>query len=302
MMTRSIVALGALLLATNAAVVLGQQKVDIRRAAAADVSVRLSGSFASVRVSAWPHDSVVLTGAVGAGSRLEGGPLNFTGPVQGMKFYVESTSDASMAGNRIELRVPRGARVWIKAGSADIDVAGVAGGLDLNIIGGSVTVSGKPRELLIESMDGHVRFSGFADYARIKTATGNITVEQGGGEDLSFNTVSGTIQVANGERPLTRARFESVTGPLTYVGAPTRGGELRFDTHSGAVELRLPPGQPADMDVITVTGAIENAWSKQRPIAGREGRGMELHSSSTMSAPRISIRSFKSNVRLATMQ
>ena len=75
----------------------GQQKVDIRRAAAPNVSVRLSGAFTSLRIIAWPSDSIALTGAVGAGSRLEGGALNSTGPVQGMKFYIDGPMDASVS-------------------------------------------------------------------------------------------------------------------------------------------------------------------------------------------------------------
>lgn len=273
-----------------------QQKVDIRRAASPDVSVRLSGAFSSLRITAWAVDSIAITGTVGPGSRFEGGALNRSGPVQGMKLYVDGPMDPTVSQNTFELRVPRGARVWVKTGSANIDCSGVAGGLDLNIIGGSVRVNGKPRELLVESMDGSVTFSGFADFARVKTATGNIVVE-GGGEDLAFTTVSGTIQAANGERSLERARFESVTGPITYTGNLTRGANLRFDTHSGAIELRLGRA-PVELDVATMTGAIENTWSSARPAAGREGRGMELSTSSGMGAARVEVKSFKGNVRI----
>ena len=298
---RSLFLVPLALLIAAPAVVSGQQKVAISRSAAADVSVRIGGAFSSLRISAWPHDSVELTGAVGEGSRLEGGPNTFTGPVTGMKFFVQATSDAGLAGNRLELKVPRGARVWAKAGSADIEVSGVAGGLDLNIIGGSVRVSGKPRELIVESMDGSVWFRGYADYARLKTASGDITMQEGGGEDLTFATVSGAISASNGERAITRARFESVTGPITFAGALTRGADLRFDTHSGAVDVRLSRPTTANVDAVTVTGRIENAWSSQRAIAGREGRGMELHTSSAGSSARVSIQSFKGDIRLAPM-
>ena len=280
------------------AVVDAQQKVDIRRAAAPDVSVRLSGAFVSLRISAWPVDSIALTGAVGAGSRLEGGALSSDGPVRGMKFYVDGPMDPTVSANRFELRVPRGARVWVKTGSADIECNGVGGGVDLNVIGGSIRVNGKPRELLVESMDGSVHFSGFADFARVKTATGSIVLE-GGGEDLTFTTVSGTIQAANGERTLQRARFESVTGPITFAGDLPRGADLRFDTHSGAIELRLGRGAPVELDVTTMTGTIENGFSAHRPAPGREGRGMELSTSSGMGAARVEVKSFKGNVRLA---
>jgi DUF4097 and DUF4098 domain-containing protein YvlB len=158
-------------------------------------------------------------------------------------------------------------------------------------------VNGKPRELLVESMDGSVHFAGFAEFARVKTATGNIVVE-GGGEDLTFTTVSGTIQAANGERALQRARFESVTGPITFTGDLARGADLRFDSHSGAIELRLGRGSPVEVDIATMTGTIENTFSSHRPVAGREGRGMELSSSSGMGAARVEVKSFKGNVRL----
>ena len=276
-----------------------QQKVDIQRSCAPTVSVRLSGAFSSIRVTAWASDSISLTGTLGAGSRMDGGPLDVAGPLKGVKFYVEAPDEAALRSNNLELRVPRNARVWIKTGSADIDVHGVTGGLDLNIVGGSITVNAKPRELIAESMDGSVTFSGFADYAKLKTATGDI-VMRAAGEDLTLTTVSGSIQATNGTGTIQRMRFESVTGPITYAGDITRGADLRFDTHSGAVELRLSPKADVEIDAASVTGSIENRWNSGRAIVGREGRGMELGTSSGTGSARVQVRSFKGNVRLTT--
>jgi hypothetical protein len=293
-MHHRVFALAALLLPWSAS---AQQKVNIQRASTPTVSVRLSGAFAAVRVVAWEHDSISLTGGVGAGSRVDGGPNTATGTITGMKFYVEAAEGASIVGNKLELRVPRNARVWVKTGSADIDVAGVAGGLDLNIVGGSVRVSGKPRELLVESMDGSVTIGGFVDYARVKTATGDIVMDARV-EDATLTTVSGSIRV--GEGSVQRGRYESVTGPIVFAADLPRGADARFDTHSGAIELRLPRPGNVEIDAASITGTIENAWTSIRPIAGREGRGMELATSSGMGGARVSIRSFKGNVRLAT--
>src|SRR6185503_14768640 len=148
----------------------------------------------NLKIVGWDHDSISLTGAIGVGSRMDGGPISGTGPVSGMKFYVDAPDESASRVNRMELRVPRTARVWIKSGSADIEASSVTGGLDLNIIGGSIKVNAKPRELIIESMDGSVQFSGFADYARIKTATGDISINASG-DDMSASTISGAITV-----------------------------------------------------------------------------------------------------------
>lgn len=277
-----------------------QSKIDVHRAATPTASVRLSGAFASVRVSAWPHDSIAITGTIGPGSRFDGGAFNTTGPVSGLKFYLEASDGSPIAANRIEMRVPRDARVWIKGGSADLDVQGVAGGLDLNIVGGSVKVTGKPRELIVESMDGSVSFSGDAAFAKIKTATGDVTFV-GRGEDMTITTVSGTITVDGGGRdPIERARLESVTGAIAFGAEIKRGGDIRFDTHSGSIDLRLAPRANVELDAATITGMIENGWNHQRPIAGREGRGMELGTSSGTGDARVQVRSFKGNLRVTT--
>jgi hypothetical protein len=279
------------------AMVASQQRVDIHRAATPNVSVRLAGAFSSMKVIGWDSDSIALTGAIGAGSRMDGGPSGTSGPVQGLKFYIEAAEGASIAPNRLELRVPRQARVWIKAGSADVEASGITGGLDLNIVGGSVRVNSKARELLIESMDGNVTAGGDFAYARIKTATGDISLE-GRFEDLSATSVSGGITVGDGSAE--RARFESVTGPITFAATVSRGGDVRFDTHSGAIELRLARGAPLEVDAHSMTAQIANQWTATRPVAGREGRGMELATSSGLGGARVSVRSFKGSVRLVT--
>lgn len=273
-----------------------QQKVDIGRPATPTVSVRVGGAISSIRVIGWNKDSISLTGGIGAGSRVAGGALNATGPVQGMKFFVEAPDESATRGNRLELRVPARARVWIKAGSADIEASGVTGGLDLNIVGGSVRVTGSPRELIVESMDGAVTLNGTPEFARVKTATGDIAVE-GGGEDVTYTTVSGSIRAGAG--PVQRGRFESVTGSIVFAGDLARGADAKFDTHSGAIELRLAPRANVELDASSITGAIENGWTRTRPIAGREGRGMELGISSGIGGARVTVRSFKGNVKLS---
>lgn len=292
--------IAALLALVAAAPVAAQSKVDIRRSATPTVNVRLSGTFSALKIVGWDLDSIALTGAVSAGNRLEGGPLNPTGPVAGMKFFIE-TSDGATGANRLELRVPRRARVWIKTGSADIECESVSGGLDLNIVGGSVKVNGKPRELIVESMDGSIHVFGDVEYGRLKTATGDITMS-GYGSDLSFSTVSGTITLTNRVTPLERARFESVTGPISFAGGIARGGDLRFDTHSGAIDLRLPSNASLEIDAQTMTGTIENSWNHGRPIAGREGRGMELGTANGGGGARVQVRSFKGNLRVAAVK
>jgi hypothetical protein len=288
-------ALTLFLLAIVAQAAAAQQKVDIHMRAIPVPSVRLGGAVSSVRVIGWDRDSIALTGALSQGSRMDGGPFGGSTLVVGMKFFIDAPDESALRGNKLELRVPRNARVWIKGGSADIDASGINGGLDLNIVGGSARVACSPAELQVESMDGSVTIEGSPAWLRAKTATGDI-VMRGGSDDAGMSTVSGTVRV--GEGRFERVKFTSVTGPIVFAGDLARGATLDFDTHSGPIELRLMRTLDAEVDLATVTGTIENTLNGRRPIAGREGRGMELGFTSGIGRARILARSFKGNIHL----
>jgi hypothetical protein len=270
--------------------------IERRASIAGDASIRFGGAISSLRIIGWDRDSLVITGSMPKGWRFDGGvgsPIGGLG--RGAKFFFEAPGDGYPTGATLEVRVPTRARVWAKSGSADVEVSGVTGGLDLNIVGGSVTVSSSPRELNIESMDGTVRVMAGAAWLRVKTATGDIDV-RGGSEDAGLSTVSGTVRVGDGRYE--RGKFETVTGDVVYQGDVGYKGSVDVTTHSGRIELRLPPKPDLDLDAATVTGTIENAVTSSRPIPGREGRGMELGFSSGAGNTRIVVRSFKGNVLL----
>lgn len=272
-----------------------QQKVDVRGAVTRDVYVRLNGAFTSLRVTGWDKDSLVMTGTLPKDARFEpamGGPGG--APATGVKFYIESPSQVPGPA-ALELFVPVGATVWAKSGSATIDVTGVSGGLDLNIVGGSVTVTGNPRELNIESMDGSVTVTGAPTWMRAKTASGDITL-RGSCTDLGVTTVSGIVTVREGV--FERARIESVTGNVTFGAGVGRAGTLLIDSHSGTIDLLLGK-QSLDVEATTITGSISNGVTTRRPAPGRDGRGETLTLSLGTGEARATLRSFKGNIRVS---
>ena len=281
--------------ATAPADAAAQQKIEQRFAVTPTASVRIFGDVGALRIVGWDRDSVTVVGTIPASARLAASRAGEPGKsASGIKMYVEAPREATGRA-RLELRVPARSRVWAKGGSADVEVTGLTGGLDVNVVGGSVRVACSPAELQVESMDGAVTIEGSPPWLRAKTATGDI-VMRGGSEDAAFSTVSGAVRV--GEGRFERARFTSVTGSIEFAGDLARGATLDVDTHSGPIELRLPTKLDAEVDAVTVTGAIENTLTARRPVVGREGRGMELGFTSGMGRARIVIRSFKGNIQL----
>jgi DUF4097 and DUF4098 domain-containing protein YvlB len=293
---RGLLLVTAALLPALATPLHAQRKVNAAHATTSDVSVRLFASVGTVQVIGWEKDSVVISGTVAKGSQVALGSPSAVA-TRGLKLFVESPTEEAGRGGTLTMRVPRNARVWLKTGSADVTVSDVTGGLDVNIVGGSIRVRGSPRELRAESMDGAVTVDGLPAWTRVKTATGNISLR--GGQDLGAATISGTIDARGGESE--RVKLESTTGDIRFALELARGASVEMETHSGAIDAQLSRKTPMDVDAATVTGAIENAWSKGRPTIGSEGRGMTLASQGGGMGGRVVLRSFKGKITLRGM-
>jgi hypothetical protein len=272
-----------------------QQKVNLGRAATPDIAIRLMGGVAKIRIVAWALDSVSITGFLPKGSELGGG--FGTAPASGAKFFIQ-TADAQLPPDgALELRVPRGARLTITTGTADIESTGVTGELDLNVLGGSVHVTGSSRVLKVEGIDASVTVDGSADWVRLKTGEGDITM-RGGSADATFTSVSGNIVVSDGA--LERAKFETISGNVTFAGDFARAASVSVDTHSGTVDMQFAMKAGVKIDALTTSGTIENfLGSKIQPGPGRDGRGQQISLSLGNGDPHVVISTFKGRIRLA---
>lgn len=256
----------------------------------ADGAIRIYNSVGSVRVIGWSRDSVAVRGSVGKGNSLHMG-----GGRTGMKMFVEGIDERNPAPADIEVYVPAKSKVWVKTATANIDVTGVTGSLDLYVVGGRISVTGSPADINAEAIDGSIKVTGSPGWLRAKSASGDVTLN-GSSQDVTISTVSGRID-ADGTG-FEKAKFETITGSIRFAGSFRRGGLARFDSHSGSVEVGVPAGSPADFDIVSISGPITNKLTSARPIKGRYGRGAELMASSGDGGSRVEIRSFKGPVTL----
>ena len=93
-------------------------------------------------------------------------------------------------------------------------------------------------------------------------------------------------------------KLESTTGDIRFALGLARGAVVEMETHSGAIDVQLSRKTAMDVDAATVTGAIDNLWSKMRPTVGSEGRGMTFTSQSGGMGGRVVLRSFKGRITL----
>lgn len=268
-----------------------QTPVDRRAEVSPRASIRIQNLVGSTRIVAWDRDSLVLTGTVPRSASVYFG----TGASgSAAKVGIETPVDGAGGPAHLELRVPRRARVWVKSATADIEVSGVEGGLDLYAVSGTIVVRGRPSELTAESMDGAVTVEDAAPWTRVRTASGAVTVT--GGDDLVLTSVSGTVVYrGTGFR---RAHLESVSGDIDVTGAPDRTGRLEVESHSGRVMLALPAGTGAEMDVQTLYGEIRNVFTDVRPRRLPDLQGWDLLFTAGGGGPDIVVRTFKGPIEI----
>jgi len=249
---------------------------------AADGSVRIVNPSGGIRVIGWDVDSLAVW-ARGPGRLAAVGTAS-----------VRTLVVTGRAG--LEVRVPRGARVWVKSVSADIDVVGVDGTLDLNSVTGAIHVVGTPADVTAETMGGPVELAGGTGRARVKTVSGGILL-RGASVDLGASTLSGTIVVRaagwqRGGTGVQRGKFESVTGDVRFDGELGRGGIVELESQSGAIALRVPGTTVADFDLLTIGGSVTN-----RLTADVAQRGA-LRFSTGAGGAQVTARSFKGSISL----
>jgi len=270
--------------------VIAQKKVERKLPLGMEGALRIVNMVGSVVVHGWSKDTVLVRGTLAAGDSFFMG-----GGYSGAKMFVESVNDRDPKPARLEVWVPARIRLWVKTATANIDVSGVDGGLDLYVVSGTIDVTGNPHELNAEAIDGDIHITGSPPWVRAKSASGTI-VFQGGSSDAAFSTVSGAVKVDGGV--FERTKIETVTGNISFSGRLDRSGAFDFDTHSGNVDLAIPATMGASFSVMTIAGSITNNLSKNSPIPGRFGRGAELTMDTSGGGAKVSVRTFKGPVTL----
>lgn len=268
----------------------GQNAPPLRAySAAPDAVVRIWMPGGHLRVEGWSRDSVEVRAnlAPGAGRLAAGGGRT------ALKIALDQVKDsAALSAAVIEVRVPRGAQVTIQGGNVDVDVSGMTGTLDGSLRAGRLRADGAFRTIRADVLDGNIELVGASSEIDARTGTGRVLV-RGVTGDLRASSVSGTLLV--GGASLRRARLESVTGEISVKGSVQHGGKLEVFSHSGDVELRLPPTLGADIDVTAPSGHFSSEFA----VKGRPTLKTPLTATLGDGGSSIVVRTFKGRVSLA---
>jgi hypothetical protein len=126
----------------------------------------------------------------------------------------------------------------VGTGSGNVDLRSASGDVKLETGSGDITVSGmQGTSLRLSTGSGNVTLAdGKAGDVHVETGSGDIEATSSSGDDLSFSTGSGNVNVAL-VAAFRQVRIETGSGDVTLKVPPTVGAEVDLDTGSGDIDL-----------------------------------------------------------------
>ncbi len=252
--------LGLALALTVARGVSAQAPIRAGYATAPDVAMRIWVPAGLVRIVAWDRDSVDVSGTNGKRGRFFGG-----GNRTQLKFGIDplDSTNTTLPGADITVRVPRRARVWVKMTAGHVDAEGTAGELEVSVVGGSVAVRNAQGVIAVESIDAPVTIDRSEAALRIRGGKGIVTLRDVAGT-ASIATVSGNVVISGARAP--DATVETIGGA---VDAELRGAKSALDvqTHSGAITLRVDPARLPAFALSARSGSVRNPFPAAKGAA-----------------------------------
>jgi hypothetical protein len=265
-------------------------------------SLKIHAPTGTLIVEGWDRDSVDCVATLATGETLFGG-----GSVTGLKFGAEGT--ARGGSTRLFVRIPVDARLVVRSGSSNVDVSGVNGTIDVGSAAGDIDVSGTIETVIAESISGSVHVAGQIASVRARTTRGRLEIAGTIG-DAQLNSVSGPVSMQG--QPLGRLRIESVDGRVLVRGPLSSRGTIDVQTFGGAVNIDLPTGQRASLDLRASNADITGSLDDTRPggealdlsrAAVRTGTVMSLVrniGSAAAARPAVTVRTFGGRIMLRT--
>jgi DUF4097 and DUF4098 domain-containing protein YvlB len=180
-----------------------------------------------------------------------------------------------------EITVPAGVSVNVNTTSAPITADGLNGDIGLSSETGQITLQN-----VVKS---HVRVRSMTAGVSLKDVTLSRVDIQSAGGAVQLNNVTGQ-----------RVSASTTSGNIEYRGDCSGGGDYLLTTHSGAIDVMLPPTASVDLTARSSTGPVENAFPLQdkphNSFVPKQGRSFAGTSNSGSSS--VELQSFSGKIRV----
>jgi DUF4097 and DUF4098 domain-containing protein YvlB len=216
------------------------------------------------------------------------------------KVEVDETSTANHRRIEIRTHVLPEQKPATEEGKVDYEITVPAGiSVTVNTSTAPITVDGLRGELSLSSDTGHVTVHNVAhSLLRVRGVAAPVSLSNITGGHVDVATISGAVQMTDVTGP--KVTVATTSGNIEYHGDCSGVGDYLMTTHSGNIELTLPPTASVDLMARSVSGQVENDFPLQEkahpsfvPRAGSSFAGTSNSGSSS-----VELQSFSGRIRV----
>lgn len=231
------------------------QAIQQTRPLAADGKLRVENPAGSLEISAWDRNEVMISGELGENAE----PLEIRGDARDLQIVVRYPSRlrGSFDDSELRLRVPARVALELKTVSAQVQLRGVKGPLQVQSVSGDLNLDVGSTQVQASTVSGDLQLRAPAQQTKLSSVSGDIVLRDLRGT-LNADTVSGQLQVEGG--PFKELSLQSVSGDLQLNVALDANAQLRAETLSGDIGLELPRSSDASLELKTFSGELHNEF------------------------------------------
>lgn len=152
----------------------------------------------------------------------------------------------------VDIALPSHSRLEASSVSAEVQADGVLGECRLSTVSGNVRLDAVDGNIKADSVSGDVSAQSVTGNASLSTASGDATIDHLDG-DLKFQAASGGITVGQ-----LRGNVTAQTASGSAAVAAAVSGGVSAKTSSGEVQVGIPHGTAARLDLSTLSGIVSN--------------------------------------------
>lgn len=230
----------------------------------ADGQVSVNNLAGHIEVVAWDRKEVAISGELGEDVEK----LEITGDARKLSVFVRypRKRGGDIEETLLRLQVPAAAALNLEGVSSDIKVSGTRGALSASSVSGDVEARVGTSSVKLNSVSGDILLGAPSTQAELQSVSGDIHA-RGLGGTVKAETVSGTIKLDG--QGFKSVAAQSVSGDLQLDVGLDVGAELRAETLSGEIAMRLQKAPDAKLSMKTFSGSL---MSELVPHKGDEER------------------------------
>jgi hypothetical protein len=163
------------------------------------------------------------------------------------------TSSRDSDDARVELTVPRGSRVVINAGRADVELRAIDGDVEVHSSSGDINLMRLGGRAIVETLSGDLLIDEGVRDLRVTSSNGDVIVHGLRGS-ANVHTTSGDVTLSGASVP--NVTIESISGDVAFEGSIASDGRFQMSSHSGDLVLRLAENSRGTVEFFTHNGEM----------------------------------------------